>query len=402
MQGFFTYKQTQSTSNPDGKVRSCISCGLYKNSKNPRMEPWGLFKKQILTIGLAPTENDDFQNKLWSGNTGRILKKSFNKFGIDLYEDCLHINACHCRCIDKNNEDREPSMDEVSNCRKRTLQIINQYKPKLVLVFGELALFSLIGNRWKNDFGNIQKWRGFTIPDQDLKTWICPVFHPKQIESSENGLDVIIFEDDLEQVFNLPEFKTNKEPIIEIIEDLQVLRTIKSDLVAFDYETTGLKPQDEKHKIVCASVCYEPNKVYTFMLPDSKRKLKPFTDLLENHNIGKIAHNMKYEYNWTKTKLGIEVNNWAFDTMQAAHILDNRQGITGLKFQTYVNFGVVDYASEISPYLSADNKNANSINKVLELVQKSQGGKEKLLRYCALDSVFEYRLAIKQMKLLNF
>jgi hypothetical protein len=85
------------------------------------------------------------------------------------------------------------------------------------------------------------------------------------------------------------------------------------------------------------------------------------------------------------------------DTMQATHIIDNRQGVTGLKFQTYVQFGVIDYASDVSPYLgSVDPKNGNSLNRIMELVKKP-GGKEMLMKYCGLDSIYEFRLAIKQM-----
>ena len=57
------------------------------------------------------------------------------------------------------------------------------------------------------------------------------------------------------------------------------------------------------------------------------------------------------------------VRGWYWDSMIAAHILNNQAGVSGLKFQTYVHFGVIDYSSEISPYLKSDDKSANGINK---------------------------------------
>jgi len=75
--------------------------------------------------------------------------------------------------------------------------------------------------------------------------------------------------------------------------------------------------------------------------------------------------------------------------------------VTGLKFQTYVNFGVVDYASEVAPYLQAKDNNGNAINRIMELVGMP-GGKEKLLEYCGLDAVYEYRLAMIQQKVMNY
>jgi len=136
------------------------------------------------------------------------------------------------------------------------------------------------------------------------------------------------------------------------------------------------------------------------MLPKSRKGRKPFTDLLQRTTVGKIAQNMKFEDNWTNVRLHIPVNNWIWDTMLASHILDNRPRVTGLKFQTYVQFGIIDYDSEVNPYLLAvDAKNANAINRIDELLKKPDGEK-LLLKYCAMDSIFEYRLAMLQQPLI--
>jgi hypothetical protein len=86
--------------------------------------------------------------------------------------------------------------------------------------------------------------------------------------------------------------------------------------------------------------------------------------------------------------------------MLAAHILDNRRGVCSLKFQTYINFGVVGYDDFTAPFLKgADAKNSNSMNKIRDIWQ-DRNGREKLLKYCGLDSLFTYRLAVKQKGLL--
>jgi hypothetical protein len=82
--------------------------------------------------------------------------------------------------------------------------------------------------------------------------------------------------------------------------------------------------------------------------------------------------------------------------MIMAHILDNRPGVTSLKFQAYVQFGIVDYASAITPYLrSKDSSNGNSINRIFELLSKP-GGMQMLLKYVGYDAIMEYRLAKQQ------
>jgi hypothetical protein len=81
--------------------------------------------------------------------------------------------------------------------------------------------------------------------------------------------------------------------------------------------------------------------------------------------------------------------------MLACHIEDNRHGITNLKIQTYRHFGIADYDSEIHPYLIAPN--SNDLNRIDELISKPDGLR-KLQIYCGLDSLFEYRIAVRMMK----
>jgi len=187
------------------------------------------------------------------------------------------------------------------------------------------------------------------------------------------------------------EFRIYKEPTIEVIKDLEVLRTIKHDF-AFDFETTGLKPHAEGHKIVSCAIADTEDHAYVFMMPQKRSQRLPLVELLGNPKIGKVIANMKFEITWAEVILKCKVENIIWDTMLMTHVMDNRQGITGLKFMTYVTLGVIDYSSEIEPYLKGvEEKNANSLNRVLELVS-TESGKSQLLKYNALDAINEYRL----------
>lgn len=186
-------------------------------------------------------------------------------------------------------------------------------------------------------------------------------------------------------------FPIYKEPSIEVIEDLEILRTIKHDFT-IDFETTGLKSNALGHKIVSCAIADSPDHAYVFMMPQKRSQRIPLVELLENPKIGKIAANMKFEHTWAEVILGVEVKGWLWDTMLMSHVMDNRQGITGLKFLTYVMLGEIDYSSLIEPYLKGvEDKNANSLNRVLELVS-TEGGKSQLLKYNALDAINEYRI----------
>lgn len=404
MKGFFTKQETKSESRPDGKVYSCISCGGFRNCMSPKMLPYGNDMKDIMIIGPGVSPTDDRRNIPFQGSTGRLLRKSFEKFGIDLDNDCMLLNVTRC-LFTEDGEERNPNNYEIQCCRKYVLAAIKEHRPKLIFLLGQEALFSVIGNRWKKELGTIDKWRGWTIPDQDFKCWICPVFDPAFVENCKGPEARTIWELDIANALTKldEKFPVYVEPQIEYLgNDLSILNTIKGE-AAYDFETSGLKAHAEGHKIVCCSIADSENHVYVFMMPERKKDRKPFIDFLENENIGKIAQNLKYELAWSKEILGVEVKNWVWDTMLATHVYDNRPGITGLKFQVYTQFGTIDYDSEIAPYLRAVNEdNANSINRIDELLAKP-GGKEKLMKYCALDSVYEMRLSqLQRQNILPF
>jgi len=398
-----TFKKTiKPKKRSDGKSYDCDSCGLYKHPQSPRMQPHGEGKKGIMIIGEAPGEREDELDCQFMGKTGRLLDRFLRKLGIEMFDDCVCLNAVNCRPRDN----RTPKAFEIDCCRNVIVsKAIEEYMPKVIILLGTTALQSVIGHRWKKDLQGIARWRGFAIPDQDLKCWICPTYHPSYISRLDDERADVTWIDDFKQAIKMAEtyFPKNAGANITMIDTLDPLIPIKGrDLIAIDFETTGLKPHAAGHRIVCAAVAVDENNAYAFMMPPTPRQRKPFLDLLKDHQTGKMAHNIKYEDTWSRFRLNTEIVNWEWDSMQAAHILDNRSGITSLKFQTYVNFGVADYASGVYPYLvGSDYKNANSFNRVQELAETEQG-RFKLMQYCGLDTIYEYRLAMKQIREMDY
>ena len=401
MPGFFKKAEFKDDSFKTQRSYSCFSCGLCDDITAPKIKPYGKFGKFILIIGDAPLESSKAKGNPWKGQPGRLLENTLNSMGIDLYKDCLSINAVNC-CPP---QDRLPDNNEVICCRNvHVFKTIEKYNPHIILLLGPSALFSFLGHRWKRKLGGIDKWRGWNIPDADYKAWVCPTFHPAYVISQDRKEVRVIWRNDLAKALKkvkekLPRFKA---PIINYITDLSPLNDIKKGMSAFDYETSGLKPHLQIQKIVCASVAPDANNVYVFPMPKRKKERVPFVNYLKNINVDKIASNLKFEDNWSKVKLHTEVKSWVWDTMLAANKLDNSSGITSLNLQTYVRLGVVDYDSDVSYFLkSEDEKNGNSVNRINELIAKPDGLK-KLLYYCALDSIYEFRIAELQMKEMNY
>lgn len=392
MKSFFDKDKYETT-----KKYSCVSCGLYKHCQSPKMEPTGGFAKKILIIGDQPTEIEDVHGQQFLSRKGKFLKKTLQKNGISLEEDCLSVNAIRCytkKPIQKLN---------IEACRNKVFEVINKYKPKIIITLGDLALQSVLAHRWKKDFDNVHKWRGYTIPDQDLGAWLCPVYDPAFVQISEEQVHTIWHKDfnAIKQLLHKKVPKT-KEPEIEYVTDLSFLDNLKSGDYAFDYETTGLKPHAKGHKIICASVADSKDHVWVFPMPDNAKDRKPFIDFLQRQACYKIAHNMKFEDNWTNVILGTEIQGWKFDGQIAAHLIDNRTGVTGLKFLVYVYLGIVDYDSDISGHMKSVDGTANGFNKLDEFYHKNNENARKLLRYCALDSAYEFAIAQIQKKKMDY
>jgi uracil-DNA glycosylase len=403
MKGFFEIKHRRTkSSKKEGNSLSCASCGLFKEAISPMIQPYGDFKKRILIIGEAPGQTEDERGKPWQGKVGRLLKRTCSELGIDLFKDCVSINAVNCR----PPGNKTPTKQQIACCRKVMVEkTIQEYAPDIIILLGGSAINSFFDLRWKKNLGGIMKWRGWTIPDRDYKAWVCPTFHPSYVERMQNDGVTSVWEQDLQQAFSkigerLPIFQL---PKIDIIDDLTVLDDIHPlvDTVAFDYETTGIKPHAKGHRIVSCAVADFEDHAYAFLLPKTREERQPLINLLQNDRITKIAQNMKYEDHWTERRLYTSVNNWGFDPMLSSHILDNREGVCGLKFQAYVNFGIIGYDDEISSYIQSGDKNANAFNKIYELL-KIPGGKEKLLTYNGYDAVLTYRLAQLHMEEIEY
>lgn len=389
--GFFFEEKKEKKVKKKKEIDSCEKCGLYNNCINPKMKYSGNGKKEILVIGEAPGKEEDKQNIQFIGKSGQFLRKKFKNYNIDFQDDCWITNACICR--PENN--KTPTTAQINYCRKNLKETIDILKPKKILTFGSVALQSLIGNKI-NDI-KINKFVGWHIPDQDYKCFIYPNWHPAYLLRNNDEVLHKKFDDYLKNALCYDKKFKEIKPKIYIDDNLshlhlKTLNNFENIIISIDIETSGLKPQKQNHFIYTISITQGNMFTFAFKLTEKNKEL--FIKILENKNIKKIAHNLQFENKWIKEKLNCNVKGWIFDTQLSTHVLDNRSNITSLKFQVYVNFGIVGYEKEIEKYIKSQEKGGNEFNNIKEAPIN------ELLTYNGYDTFFTmllYKLHNKKL-----
>lgn len=408
--------QTLSRNKLEPGASLCAKCKLFRNSKNPRMKTGGKGKLNIIFVGQNPGKQEDRFGDQFIGKIGEFLKTTLSdEFDLDLDEDFYKENGVACLTPDN----RAPQAKEINSCRPRLIQTIKKLKPNVIIPLGLPAVKSIIGARWKKDIGDsIQKWVGWTIPDREYKAWICPTYHPgwvvRKIEGEysniiDKNIPYELFCDHLEAAIDLADTpipddsdeSTEEEKIDKITnpEDAATFLEYKilmgpSSVYAIDYETTGLKPQFPGHRILSVGLSCHPHHAtaMTFFQDDS-RFMAMFGRFLANKHIKLIAHNLPMEDRWSTVIAGVKPKGWILDTMNGAHILDNRPGITGLKFISYARHGIAGYDDHIDKFKrSGDSNDFNRMNEVPI---------DELLTYQGMDSMLTFREALFQAPKFN-
>lgn len=355
------------------------------------MPVYGQGRKKILVLGEAPGKDEDEQGRPFVGKSGEYLRRALGECGINLDKDAWTTNALICR----PPRNATPDNDQIGYCRPNVLNALDEVKPNVVITLGRVALVSLLKGIWTDDVGPMERWAGWKIPHE--KFWICPTYHPSFLLRMENRLMDRLFNAHVEAAFDLEPPPALRQPNISVLynpdEIEQHLKEIdeEEDWTSVDYETNCLKPEYPKAEPVSFAV---GNQRRNISYPLNKTTLVLTGEFLRSKKTRKIASNIKMEERWTLSLFGHGVRNWGWDTMLAAHVLDNRQGICSLKFQSFVKLGFPSYNTVIEPYLgSPDGSHYNRIKEI---------SMDTLLKYGAMDVFLETWLAEVQRAEMGF
>lgn len=176
----------------------------------------------------------------------------------------------------------------------------------------------------------------------------------------------------------------NKYQLISSSKDLKVLisKLSKSKNFAYDIETDCLDMITGK--LLGISFCWEKGKAAYVDLSQKDQKinhsfLKLLKPVLENPKIGKIGHNLKYDWS-VLYRYGVDVNPIGFDTMIASYLLNTQSRSHSLDNTAFVELGY-----EMQPI-------EDLIGKGKDQKKCDEVPVEKLAQYSAEDADITYQL----------
>lgn len=396
----------------------CETCGLRKVCTTPKLRVEGDGGLGVLIISDNPDTQADNAGTLKQSRNYIFLKQVLDSMGIKLEQDCWYTTVVACR----TPRNRTPTTVEVKSCLPRLQGIIDRLNPRVVILLGDTPFNALIQPKLKGRLlgHRAEDFAGDTIPDG---RWLCPTWGFKYLMSTRTyeddtvskpfyQRDTALFKVWRHHLFNAISLYNKPLPVLDHMSMIKVTQDIDQamdwmeealdwDYIAFDYETTGVKPHRKGHRIICTSIS-NGEISYAFPMFEDTSFLRMWNKLLTS-NIKKIAHNMAFEGLWTKVLLGYWMKNWYWDTMIAQHCIHNQKK-TGLKYLTYAHFGVIGYDNKADPYIKSipaekdlygDNA-FNLIASVYDTASKDALSMQDLLVYNALDSLFTALIYEKQ------
>jgi DNA polymerase len=117
----------------DRRVTDCQRCSALVDSRSQIVNGVGPADAQLLFVGEGPGQQEDEQGEPFVGRSGDILDEALTEAGL-LREDVRITNCVRCR----PPENRDPTADELDNCRGYLESEIDAVDPALIVTLGKV------------------------------------------------------------------------------------------------------------------------------------------------------------------------------------------------------------------------------------------------------------------------
>ena len=297
----------------------------------------------------CPTTTEARLGKINVGSTQSVLDPMFKFAGIDVSSAML-THAIQLKPAQDNLQSFFYKRSEYKNVKKETewrsnfaptqygylkpeyeqdikrlWNEIEEYKPKVIIAMGGIALWALCG------LDKVGSYRGSFIETLNKKYKVMPTYSPVAVLKNYSFRPTVL--SDLKKATNINKIdyiereiciEPTYEEVKQFLSYCEKMNASYSPL-SFDIETAN----DE---ITC--IGFAPHKAKAMVVPFKKEDGKDFYnyhtelavwklvgDILSNPNITKVAQNQTYDVSWLRHMYGIEVKGIVHDTMHAQHVL---------------------------------------------------------------------------------
>lgn len=132
----------------DEQIKECDKCILGNNGM---VKPyWTQYSKYMMVLE-APDELEIKDNSHIVGEKGKRFWKILAEYGFTK-RDFLILNTVQCRVINKGNKTGKPSELHRKTCQEWIKKYIKILKPEKILLFGNFAINTMVGQWGIDDF----------------------------------------------------------------------------------------------------------------------------------------------------------------------------------------------------------------------------------------------------------
>ncbi|MFA9516830.1 uracil-DNA glycosylase family protein [Halopenitus sp. H-Gu1] len=124
---------SSATLDDDLRVSDCTRCPALVESRSRIVNGTGPTDADLVFVGEAPGADEDERGEPFVGRSGDVLDEALRKAGL-VRSDVRITNCVRCRPPDN----RDPSVEELSNCRGHLLAEIEGLDPELIVTLGKV------------------------------------------------------------------------------------------------------------------------------------------------------------------------------------------------------------------------------------------------------------------------
>jgi DNA polymerase len=194
----------------------CDKCPKMVKHRQTIVVGRGLINAPIMVVGLGPGKEEDDAGEPFVGPSGGLLWDMMEEVGIPR-KTVYATNAVLCRPAKPRKEpsvfleNRDPTLDEINNCRPRLMYEIAKIDPVIIVALGKVAVRGVTGKDAKK--GTMGTVRDIHIksPAGNIVAYpIIHLFHPAYILRGAPDGEVAQMMESLKFVKKIIDFQKDK------------------------------------------------------------------------------------------------------------------------------------------------------------------------------------------------